>query len=169
MTSKPTRPVPGPPVPGSPVPGSPVPGSPVPGPPVPNPGAPSSSWPDGSVQRVGDGEATSAAFGYLGAIFLGPVIPLIIYLIVSRRSPFARHHAATAVNLSISCLLYVLCAAIFGSLLALNNVTIALVIGLSLVFVIWLTMLRYLIRGVIAANRGEQNEVPGWICARIVS
>jgi len=107
-------------------------------------------------------------FGYLGAIFPGPVIPLIVYLIVSRRSPFERQHAATAVNLSISGLVYALCAAIIGSLLALNNITTGLVIGLSLAFVSWLTMVWYLIRGALAANRGEQNEVPGWICARIV-
>ena len=44
----------------------------------------------------------------------------------------------------------------------------ALVIGLTLGFLLWLTMLRYLIRGVIAANRGEEFEVPSWICARIV-
>jgi len=31
------------------------------------------------------------------------------------------------------------------------------------------SMLRYLIRGAIAANRGERYEVPSWICARIVN
>ncbi len=121
------------------------------------------------VRPVPDREATSAAFGYLGAIFLGPVIPLTVYLIVSRRSPFARHHAATAMNLSMTCLVYAVCAAIIGGLLALDSILVALIIGLSLAFLIWLTMLRYLIRGVIAANRGEENEVPSWICARIVS
>jgi len=30
-------------------------------------------------------------------------------------------------------------------------------------------MLKYLIRGVIAANRGEEFEVPSWICARFVA
>jgi hypothetical protein len=30
-------------------------------------------------------------------------------------------------------------------------------------------MLRYLIRGVGAANRGEEYEMPDWICAHIVS
>jgi hypothetical protein len=36
-------------------------------------------------------------------------------------------------------------------------------------FVIWVSMLRYLIRGVMAANRGQRYEVPGWICARFVN
>jgi hypothetical protein len=30
-------------------------------------------------------------------------------------------------------------------------------------------MLRYLIRGHCAASRGEEYEVPDWICAHIVS
>ena len=32
---------------------------------------------------------------------------------------------------------------------------------------LWLIVLRYLIRGLGAANRGERYEVPGWICAQI--
>lgn len=119
--------------------------------------------------RVRDRDVTAAKFGYLGAIFLGPVIPLIVYLSVARRSPVARYHAATAVNLSLTFLLYAVCCAILGGLLALDNITAALILGLGLVFLLWVTMLRYLIRGVIAANRGEKNEIPGWICARIVS
>ena len=33
-------------------------------------------------------------FGYVAAIFLGPLIPLVMYLIGRRRSPFRRFHAA---------------------------------------------------------------------------
>jgi hypothetical protein len=33
----------------------------------------------------GDSDIMSATFGYLGAIFLGPVIPLAVYLLRSRR------------------------------------------------------------------------------------
>jgi hypothetical protein len=119
-------------------------------------------------QQVRDGDVTAATFGYLGAIFLGPVIPLIVYAIGARRSSFTRYHAATAVNLSISCLLYGLCCAIFGGLLALDSVVVALCIALSLGFLLWLTMMRYLIRGVAAANHGEKVTIPSWICAQIL-
>ena len=129
---------------------------------VPSPGS-------SGAPRVRDGDVTAATFGYLGAIFLGPVIPLIVYLIVAKRSPVARYHAATAVNLSLSCLLYAVCCAIIGGLLALDNITVALILGLTPIFLLWVTMLRYLIRGAIAANRGERFEVPGWICAQIVN
>jgi uncharacterized Tic20 family protein len=120
-------------------------------------------------ERVGDGDMTSATFGYLGAIVLGPVIPLVVYALRARRSPFMRYHAAKAVNLSLTGLLYGLCCLIVGGLLLLDSITVALVVMLAVGFAIWVSMLSYLIRGVIAANRGERDEVPSWICARIVN
>jgi uncharacterized Tic20 family protein len=121
------------------------------------------------LTRVGDGDATTATFGYLGAIFLGPVIPLAVYVLRSRRSPFMRYHAATAVNLSLTAALYGLCCLILGGLLLLDSVTVALVVALPVALVIWVSALRYLVGGAIAANRGERSEAPAWICARIVS
>jgi uncharacterized Tic20 family protein len=121
------------------------------------------------LARARDGDATFATFGYLGAIVLGPVIPLALYAARSRRSPFLRYHAATAVNLSLTALLYGLCCLILGGLLALDSITVALVVALPAGLVIWVSMLRYLIRGAISANRGERCEVPDWICAHIVS
>ena len=112
---------------------------------------------------------TSATFGYLGAIVLGPVIPLIVYMFRAKRSPFMRYHAATAVNLSLTATLYGVCCLILGSLLLLDSIAVALIIVILLGFVIWVSMLRHLIRGVMAANRGERYEVPGWICARFVN
>ena len=120
------------------------------------------------LARVADGDATSATFGYLGAIFLGPVIPLAVYVLRSRRSAFMRYHATTALNLSLTAALYGLCCLILGGLLLLDSVTVALVVALPVGLVIWISALRYLIRGAIAANRGERSEAPDWICAHIV-
>jgi uncharacterized Tic20 family protein len=122
--------------------------------------------PDGG--RVRDGEVTWATFGYLGAIFLGPVIPLIVYTLRARRSPFLRYHAATAVNLSITGALYALCCLILGGVLLLDSIAVALVVVIPVGFVLWVSVLRYLIRGISAAIRGERYRVPGWICARIL-
>ena len=127
------------------------------------------SQPDLARARDGDSDTTSATFGYLGAIILGPVIPLILYAARSRRSQFMRYHAATAVNLSVTAALYGLCCLILGGLLALDSITVALVVALPAGLVIWASMLRYLIRGAISANRGERCEMPDWICAHIVS
>jgi uncharacterized Tic20 family protein len=129
--------------------------------PVPSPGRP-------GPQPARVGEVKAAKVGYLGVIVLGPVIPLAIYAVGARRSPFLREHTAAAVNLSVTCLLYAVCCAIVAGLLALDIVVLGLVIGIVLGAALWLTMLRYLIRGVGAANRGEQDEVPGWLSARVV-
>jgi uncharacterized Tic20 family protein len=112
---------------------------------------------------------TSATFGYLGAIVLGPVIPLIVYAFRARRSPFMQYHAATAVNLSLTGTLYGVCCLILGGLLLLDSIAVALIVVIPVGVVIWVSMLRYLIRGVTAANRGERYEAPGWICAHFVN
>jgi uncharacterized Tic20 family protein len=191
MTSKPAQPGPGPqpgPRPGS-QPG-PGPGS-RPGPrfargqpgrrPTTDP-RPARSQPGGPSQPGGLGqpgggpslrpriplsEAKPAMLGYVAAIFLGPLIPLVMYLIGRRRSPFRRFHAATALNLSLTGLLYALCCLILAGLLLLDSVTVALVVAIPVALIIWLTVLKYLIRGIGAANRGERYEVPTWICAQI--
>jgi uncharacterized Tic20 family protein len=115
-----------------------------------------------------DRDISSATFGYLGAIVLGPVIPVAVYVFRSRRSPFLRYHAAAAVNLSLTAALYAVCCLIVGGLLMLDSVTVALIVALPIAVAIWASMLRYLIRGIGAASRGEEYEVPDWICAHIV-
>jgi len=121
----------------------------------------------GSGQPVRDADRTWARVAYLGAMFLGPVIPLVIYVARRRRSAFMRYHAATALNLTLTWMLYGLCCVILGGLLLLDSLIVALVVALAIAFVLWLAMLKQLIRGIGAAGRGERHEVPGWICAQI--
>ena len=128
------------------------------------------SQPGGSPSlrpRIPLSEAKPAMLGYLAAIFLGPLIPLVMYVIGRRRSPFRRFHAATALNLSLTGLLYALCCLILCGLLLLDSLTVALVVVIPVALVIWLSVVKYLIRGIGAANRGERFEVPAWICAQI--
>ena len=119
-------------------------------------------------ERVRDAEVTLAIFGYLAAAFLGPVIPLGIYLIGRRLSPFARHHAVMALNLSLTGLLYAACCLILLGVLTLDSLATALVVTIPIALALWFSTVRYLIRGIGAANRGERAAAPGWICARIV-
>src|SRR6516165_9827521 len=123
----------------------------------------------GLAPRIPLADARPAMFGYLAAIFLGPLVPLVLYLIARRRSPFRRFHAAMALNLSLTGLLYALCCLILCGLLLLDSLTVALVVTIPVALVVWLTVLKYLIRGIGAANRGERYEVPAWICAQIAT
>jgi uncharacterized Tic20 family protein len=119
------------------------------------------------LQAERDAEVALATFGYLGAVFTGPVIPLGIYLIGRRVSPFTRYHAATALNLSLTWLLYAVCCLILGGVLLLDSLTTALVVALPIATWLWVCTAGFLIRGIAAANRGEPNAAPAWICARI--
>ena len=74
--------------------------------------------------RIALAEARPAMLGYVGAIFLGPLIPLVLYMIARRRSPFRRFHAAMALNLSLTGLLYALCCLILAGLLLLDSLTV---------------------------------------------
>ena len=120
------------------------------------------------VQAERDSEVSLARLGYLGAVFTGPVIPLGVYLIGGRISPFTRYHAAMALNQSLTGLLYAVCCLILGGVLALDSPDTALIVAIPIALALWLTTVRYLIRGVGAANRGVPNAAPAWICARIV-
>ena len=136
-----------------------------PGPVPPDPGLPEVT----GLPGVTEAEAKSATFGYLGAIFTGPVIPLVMYAIGRRRSPFRRFHAATALNLSLTGLLYGVCCLILCGMLLLDSRTAALVVAIPIAAGIWLSVLRYLIRGIGAAKRRAEYDIPAWICARIAS
>jgi hypothetical protein len=122
--------------------------------------------PDDGGGPVRDAEVVLATFGYLGAVFLGPVVPLGIYLIGRRMSPFTRHHVVMALNLSLTGLLYLVCCLILGGVLLLDSLTTTLVVTLPIAVVLWGATVRYLIRGSGAANRNERAAAPAWICAR---
>ena len=117
---------------------------------------------------VSDGEARTAMLGYLGAIVTGPLIPLGVYAVAKGRSRYLRAHAAMAVNLSATWLLYLVCCAILCGLLALDSLTVAVVVASAIAAYFWSSMVRYLIRGYLAARRGEPFSVPAWLCAQIV-
>lgn len=119
------------------------------------------------VQAERDGEVTLVTLGYLGAVFTGPVIPLGVYLIGRRISPFTRYHAAMALNLSLTGLLYAVCCLILGGVLLLDSLNTALIVALPIAAWLWVCTVGYLLRGVAAANRGESVAAPAWICARI--
>jgi uncharacterized Tic20 family protein len=109
-----------------------------------------------------------AMLSYLGVPFLGPVIPLSIYLIKKRASAFVRYHSAQALNLSITALLYTICVLILGTMLALDSIDVALVVGVTLAAALWLATLSYVILAGSRANRGRSYRIPAWLCATIV-
>ena len=105
---------------------------------------------------------------YLGVPFLAFAAPLLVYLVKFRSSPFARQHATQALNVSLTVILYSLCAVIVGGLLALDSVAAALVLMIPVLAALWLVTLAYLILAATAASRGEDYRLPRWLCATLV-
>jgi hypothetical protein len=111
------------------------------------------------------GDEAWAILGYLGVPFLSVLAPLAVYVARSRRSPFVRQHAAQALNLSITVLLYNLCVAIMAGILALDAVGVALEVAGPVAMALWLVALYFLTRAAIKASLGQFYAVPRWICA----
>lgn len=117
--------------------------------------------PDGAAARW-------AMLGYLTVPLFGFVVPLLVYLRTLRGSSWSRAHAAQALNVWITAVLYGLSAVIMGTMLALDSPRIALIVFGSLVAGLWLVMLTYLVRAATAASRGLPYTVPRWVCSPIV-
>ncbi len=104
---------------------------------------------------------------YLGVPFLSFLIPLAIRLTKGRRSSFVRDQATQALNLSVTSLLYAVCALLLGGILAVDSLSVALLIAVPVAAALWIAMLSYVVRAAAAASRGWYFQIPAWICATI--
>jgi uncharacterized protein len=109
-----------------------------------------------------------AALSYLSVPFLGPLVPLFVYLTRKRSSPFVRSQSAQALNLSITVLIYTFCALILGTMLALDSAAVALIFVTPLAVTLWLVTLVYVILAASRASGGDYLRIPAWLCATIL-
>ncbi|HTT52612.1 MAG TPA: DUF4870 domain-containing protein [Streptosporangiaceae bacterium] len=108
-------------------------------------------------------EVHRAMLAYLGVPFTLVLVPLVIYLASLHGRPFARWHAAQAVNVAATAIVYTLCGLILGAVLALDSVQVATLIAVPLLAVLWICVLVVLVRAAGAASRGERQPVPRWL------
>jgi uncharacterized Tic20 family protein len=112
---------------------------------------------------------------HIGAYFTSFIVPLVVYLIAQKRSPFLAHHGREALNFQISQLIYMfltLIVAISSTLLIGLGATwesgltagFALLLLISFVFMILETVLT--IMASVAAWRGQFFRYP--LCIRLV-
>jgi uncharacterized Tic20 family protein len=104
-----------------------------------------------------------AALSYLGIPVLLFIVPLAVLAASWRRAPFARAHAAHALNISLACLLYGVCALIVGAMLALDSLQVALAVAVALLAAVWLVTLVVTVRAARAASHGQWAEIPRWL------
>lgn len=117
-------------------------------------------WPGQPPSRA---EERLAGLCYLGAIVTGPALPAMVYL-ARRNSPeFVRGHAAQAINVALTCLLYAVSGTIIGVLLSFDSRDAALAVMIPIAAAGWGLMIWQLVRGASAAVHGEYLELPHWI------
>jgi uncharacterized Tic20 family protein len=127
-----------------------------------------SAGPDFAAPRSGGAAARWAVLGYLTVPLFGFVVPLLVYLRALRGPRWARAHAAQALNVWITVLLYDLSAVIMGTMLALDSPQIALIVFAPLVVGLWLVALVFLVRAASAASQGREYTAPRWLCSPVI-
>jgi uncharacterized Tic20 family protein len=114
------------------------------------------------------GDERLATLSYLSVPFLGPLVPLFVYLIKKRASSYVRSQSVQALNLSITALIYTFCTLILGGMLALDSVTVALIAVVPLAGGLWLATLVFVILAASRASRRDSFRIPSWLCATIL-
>jgi uncharacterized Tic20 family protein len=115
---------------------------------------------------AGRAEARSAMLAYLGVPVTLVLLPLLVYLTSLGGRPFARWHAAQALNAAVTALLYALCGLIAGGMLALDSAQVATFIMLPLLVLLWAAVLITMIRAAGAAGQGRPYQLPRWLRVR---
>lgn len=105
---------------------------------------------DGIPWRSGPSDPTWAIVGHVGSIFLSALAPLLVLLVRGRRSGLVRQHGFESLNFQIT----VLIGYVIGLLL------VILVIGLVLLFALWITNVVLIVIASMAASRGEPYAYP---------
>jgi uncharacterized Tic20 family protein len=124
--------------------------------------------PPGPAGPAPAGDVRLATLSYLSVPFLGPLVPLVVYLTKKRASGYVRRQSVQALNLSITALLYTFCTLILGAMLALDSVTVALLFVVPTAAALWLVTLVYVILAASRASRGGFLRIPAWLCATIL-
>jgi uncharacterized Tic20 family protein len=127
-------------------------------------------WDSGSRPISGAGFPTrsGAVGGYLVAGLLSFVPPLAIYLLARRKATFLRTHLAQAANAAITTVIYALCSAIVGALLAVDSAYLGLRVAITAAMFAWLVTFGYLIAAALAACRGRFYPIPACLCATLL-
>lgn len=97
-----------------------------------------------------ESEKSTALLAHLLGLFTGFLGPLIIYLTVKDDQPFAKHHAAEALNFQLTVLI--------ASLVSI--ILVFVLIGIVMIFVVAIYAFVFAIVATVAANRGEWYRYP---------
>jgi uncharacterized protein len=106
---------------------------------------------------------------YLLTFVASLIAPLVIYLVKLNESRYVRFHAAQALNMGITALIYSF-AGVFGliGLTVASHGLLGLVLFIPFFLALGIAHLVFLILAAVAAHRGELYQVPAVLCFRLV-
>lgn len=113
---------------------------------------PQSAYGPGSAQfwHANESERSTALWTHVGAIFLGWLLPLIMFLVKKDESPFVRENARQSLNFQLTLII-----AYFVS-----GLLMFVVVGYFLYLAVWICSIIFQIIAAVAANKGECYKIP---------
>jgi uncharacterized Tic20 family protein len=105
---------------------------------------------------------------YLLGFVASILAPLIIFLVKMNESRYVRYHAAQALNMGITAVIYAFGALFVALALAVGTHGYGLLILIPVYLVLGIAHLVYLILAAIGAHRGELYRVPAVLCFRMI-
>lgn len=114
-------------------------------------------------------DLTTALWCYIGSLLGGFLVPLIIYFVKKKDSPFVRFHAAQALNFGLTQMIVVFSWVVPIVIIAIAANTPAVLVLIVPVYLYELVApWVWMIMGAIKSNRGEWWRIPTWTCFRMV-
>lgn len=95
-------------------------------------------------------QRTYALFMHLGSLFVGFLVPLIMWLIKKDESPFIDDHGKQLMNWNISLIIYFVASILL----------ILVVVGIFMLPILIILHIVFSIMGAVAANRGDSYRYP---------
>ena len=124
--------------------------------------------PQGYGPRGPSDDHTWALLAYLLALVASILAPLVIYLVKMNESRYVRYHAAQALNLGLTALIYIVALFIVAIPLAIVTHGIGIILIVLGFIALGIVHLVYLILGAIKANQGQQFQIPTFLCFPMV-
>jgi uncharacterized Tic20 family protein len=124
--------------------------------------------PQGYGPRGPSDDQTWALLAYLLGLVASIIAPLVIYLVKRNESRYVRYHAAQALNLGLTGLIYAVAAVVIGILLALATHGLGFILMVLVLLAIGIAHLVYLIMGAVKAYQGQPFQIPAFLCLPMV-
>ncbi|MFB4299969.1 DUF4870 domain-containing protein [Actinomadura sp. NTSP31] len=116
-----------------------------------------------------DNDDTWAIFAYVGTLVVSFIAPLVIYLVKMRDSPFARFHAAQALNFQLTMLIHLLAVAAVCVPPTIITEQPAFLIPLILPYLeLLIGQWVFLILGAVKAGKRQYYRFPTFFCFRMI-